>query len=100
MRLDKTVNLGPLAANFYIYVQNLLNTKNVLNVYKRTGNAEDDGYLSDPGLSSSNLANYGQGYVDLYRAINLGMGQGYRQITGNDLWGSPRQIRFGVKLEY
>ncbi len=100
MRLDKTVNIGPLTTNFYIYVQNLLNTKNVLNVYKRTGNASDDGFLTDPGLSSSIVQSYGPGYVDFYNAINLVDGQHFKQITGLDLWSTPRQIRFGVRLEY
>jgi hypothetical protein len=100
MRIDKTVNIGPMLANFYIYVQNVLNTKNVINVYKRTGNADDDGFLTNPALSQNIIQNYGQGYVDLYRAINLLDGQAYKQVTGLDLWGTPRQIRFGVKLEY
>jgi hypothetical protein len=99
-RIDKTVNLGPLSANFYIYIQNLLNTKNVINVYRRSGNAEDDGYLSNPTLSSSVIASQGPRYVEMYRAINLALGQHYRTVTGNDLWSNPRQMRFGVRLEY
>ena len=99
LRLDKTVALGPLDANFYIYVQNLLNTQNVLNVYRRSGNADDDGYLTDPNLSAANVNNLGPTYVAMYKAINLENGQAYRQVVGNDLWGSPRQIRFGVKFD-
>ncbi|HEY4612171.1 MAG TPA: TonB-dependent receptor [Bacteroidota bacterium] len=99
LRLDKTVALGPLGANFYIYVQNLLNTRNVLNVYRRSGNASDDGYLNNPELSGAVVAGNGPTYVEMYKAINLQNGQAYRRVTGNDLWGSPRQIRFGVKLE-
>ena len=99
LRLDKTVDIGPLSANFFVYVQNLLNTQNVVNVYRRTGNAEDDGWLSDPSLSGTVVAARGEGYVDLYRAINLENGTHYFITTGNDLWGTPRQIRFGMKLE-
>lgn len=99
LRLDKTVALGPLDANFYIYVQNLLNTKNVVNVYRRSGNAADDGFLTNPDLSAKIIQAQGQGYVEMYKAINLRNGQHYRRETGNDLWGSPRQIRFGVKFE-
>lgn len=99
LRLDKSVSLGPLEAVFYVYIQNLLNTKNVINVYKRTGNAEDDGFLTNPELSKEIVAGQGPRYVELYRAINLENGQHYRRVTGNDLWGSPRQIRFGMKLE-
>lgn len=99
LRIDKTLSLGPLNTNFYVYVQNLLNTKNVINVYRRSGNAEDDGYLNNPDLSAGPISSLGPRYVDLYRAINLANGQHYRQITGNDLWASPRQIRFGMKLD-
>jgi hypothetical protein len=99
LRVDKTVDLGPLTANFFVYIQNLLNTQNVLNVYRRTGNAEDDGWLTDPSLSGSVVAARGQGYVDLYRAINLENGTHYYSTTGYDLWATPRQIRFGMKLE-
>ncbi len=98
LRVDKTVALGSLDANFYIYVQNLLNTKNVINVYRRSGNAEDDGYLNNPELSGAVVAGNGPQYVEMYKAINLQNGQAYRRVTGNDLWGSPRQIRFGMKL--
>lgn len=101
LRLDKTLALGPLDANFYVYVQNLLNTQNVVNVYRRSGNAYDDGYLTNPELSGAALSNpdLGSRYKEMYEAINLQNGQHYRRVTGNDLWGSPRQIRFGVKLE-
>lgn len=99
LRLDKTVSLGPLEANFYIYVQNLLNTKNVINVYRRTGNADDDGFLSNPDLSTSIVQGLGSNYVEMYKAINLRNGQHYRRVTGTDLWGAPRQIRFGAKFE-
>jgi outer membrane receptor protein involved in Fe transport len=98
-RLDKSVTIGPIEANFYIYVQNLLNTQNVLNVYRRSGNAADDGYLSNPDLSGPAVAQYGQGYVDMFQAMNLGLGQHYQAVVGQPLWGTPRQLRFGVRLE-
>ncbi|QQR94524.1 MAG: hypothetical protein IPJ93_11980 [Bacteroidota bacterium] len=31
--------------NVYVQVQNLLNQKNIISVYRYTGNADDDGYL-------------------------------------------------------
>ena len=30
----------------YLQIQNLLNTKNIISVYRATGNPEDDGYLT------------------------------------------------------
>lgn len=38
---DRTANL-----NVYLLVNNLLNTQNIINVYRFTGNPDDDGYLT------------------------------------------------------
>ena len=98
MRLDKTVDIGPLATTFYVYVQNLLDTRNTTLVYRRSGSADDDGYLTNPDLSGKVIESFGDGaptYVAMYKAINLELGQ----LLGN-MWTPPRQIRFGIRLEY
>jgi hypothetical protein len=104
LRVDKTISLGPVEANLYFYVQNLLNTKSILNVYQRTGNAEDDGFLSNPDLSADIVNSGGPPYVALYQLINLANRQHWwLNNTGGsaeDLFGTPRQIRFGVSFEY
>ncbi len=51
LRIDKKLNIStgengrPLNANVYFRVQNLLNTRNVSDVYEYTGDPDDDGYL-------------------------------------------------------
>jgi outer membrane receptor protein involved in Fe transport len=106
LRLDKTINFGGLAANVYVYTQNLTNQKNVLNVYTRTGNAFDDGFLSNPLLSGDIIAAAGgAGAEALYRHVNVGDQQNYRTSrlgggTYGEMFGTPRQIRLGVRLEY
>ncbi len=90
LRIDKTVALGPVEANFYIYVQNLLNAQNVTSVWPRTGDAYDDGWLSS-SKGQAQIANYGQQYADVYNQ---------HQGLNSANFGTPRQIRFGVKLEY
>jgi hypothetical protein len=54
-KLDKTFELTSANAenkgresniNIYLQIQNLLNFKNIINVYDATGNPDDDGYLS------------------------------------------------------
>jgi hypothetical protein len=105
LRLDKTVEFSRMRANFYFYVQNLTNRQNVLNVYLRTGNAFDDGFLTNPALSSDVLAAAGGDAAEaLYSYINLGNQQNYRTsgVTGTygEMFGTPRQIRVGVKFEY
>lgn len=115
LRIDKSVNLGRYRTNFYVYIQNLTNRRNVLNVFLRTGNAFNDGFLDDAELSGSvltgrNVQNPGWGaaaYTALYQAINLNGngfnfradGQGPEANNGLELLGRPRQIRFGARIE-
>lgn len=101
LRVDKTFSLGPVNLNVYVYVQNLFNTKNVTNVYYRTGNAYDDGWLSDPVASGKTVANpaYGTTYEQLYQVINLQNNQNQLRTNGFVNFGAPRQLRVGAKLE-
>lgn len=98
-RLDKTIRLFDFDVNLYVYVQNLLNTKNITNVYLATGNAFEDGFLIDPANESVIEFNGGSRYVDLYRLINIGNRRHHMLTNGEDLFGSPRQIRFGIRIE-
>ena len=107
LRIDKTINLfDRLAANIYINVINLFDTKNVQNVFLRTGSASDDGYLTTPGVGLERaLAD--PTFAALYRAINLDYYEQWQYATTGAayttqpyLYGPPRQIQFGVRLEY
>ncbi|HED07316.1 MAG TPA: TonB-dependent receptor [Ignavibacteria bacterium] len=113
IRLDKTVTLfDRIKANFYIFVINILDTRNIQNVFLRTGSAYDDGYLSDPTLGGTLHPAQRQDYENMYRAINLDYSQAFQNASGSQrfggsqnslgrqLFGSPRQIRVGVRLEY
>ncbi len=101
MRLDKTFTLfGKMDATIYARVTNLLNTKNVINVFEMTGTATDDGYLTDPTRSGQNIATYGQEYAELYRVMNIENGGSYHHLVGRELYSEPRQILFGIKLQY
>jgi outer membrane receptor for ferrienterochelin and colicin len=93
LRVDKTVEfLDNFSANIFIQVINLLNTKNVIDVYNNTGSAETNGFLTNPNLTgASAVSTYGQIYSDIYSALVYGY---------NGLYGAPRQIRLGVRLEY
>ena len=79
-----------------------------MNVYDRTGNAFDDGFLSDPTLSAGSIAEAGDRYIELYNAINIANRQHYWITQGNgasldqadDLFGEPRQIRVGARVEF
>ncbi len=101
LRLDKSFDIGRFRATAYVIVNNLFNAKNVLNVYEMTGSAEDDGFLTDPERSGKTISAYGgQNYIDMYRAINLKNGQAYWNSIGRQLYGTPRQIHFGIKFMF
>jgi len=43
---DGNKKMGNL--NIYLWIANLINTQNIINVYRYTGSPDDDGYLADP----------------------------------------------------
>lgn len=100
LRIDKSFTVvDKLRANIYLLVINLLDTKNVTNVFLRTGTATDDGYLSDPNLGGTLRSYQRADYEAMYKAINIDYYQAYQTNVGV-LYGPPRQIRLGVQLEY
>ena len=99
--------MDKLNANIYLAVINVFDTKNIENVFLRTGSTNDDGYISDPALGGKLAETYGPEYAALYRAINIDYYEQYQNavnlaptITQPLFYGPPRQIRFGIRLEY
>lgn len=109
MRLDKTFNIADvLNLNIYLWAINILDTRNINNVFLRTGTPDDDGFLNDPAQGEIQAAALGPDYVALYNALNLSYGQQWRKATSPSgavttnsfFFGPPRQIRLGIRLEY
>jgi len=77
--------------NIYLDVQNILNTKNILNVYRATGNADDDGYLeaytSQETISTLNDPVAYRNYYTMY-------------MNGPGNYTLPRRIRLGASLSF
>ena len=72
-------------------MSNLFNTQNILNVYRATGNADDDGFLN--AAEWQNQIN-SQNDVESYRHY-------YALRMDNPFnFGIPRTIRLGVKLDF
>jgi hypothetical protein len=102
VRIDKNVELswggtpegdGRKMANLNIYLQvlNVLNTRNVLNVYRYTGNANDDGYLSAAQTQQIiNAQNDPTSFMDLYTV----------KVNNPSNYSIPRRIRLGVMLDF
>ena len=101
LRVDRGFTLFGGDVEAFVYVQNLFNRKNVFNVYERTGNAEDDGFLTNPELSGQLVeANGGDRYRELYEAINLANRQHYWNAAGKEIYGPPRQVRVGLRVGF
>jgi outer membrane receptor protein involved in Fe transport len=77
--------------NVYMLFLNLLNTKNVLNVYPYTGNPDDDGYLSAPEWQREiNNQLDPESYRDLYTIF----------VDRPWNYSKPIQIHFGVGFNF
>jgi outer membrane receptor protein involved in Fe transport len=77
--------------NVYAQVLNVLNTKNVMGVYRATGNPDDDGYLSSAEFQTQiNDQNEPQAYRDMY---GIAVNNPYN-------YSLPRRIRLGVMISF
>jgi len=106
LTLNKVFYLSRFNLELYVNALNMLNTKQVINVYPTTGTAENDGWLTSAlaadfiaGLPTQALKDQ---YVAFYKAFNLDNRFAYidSRFSPGDIYGTPRQIRFGVRLEY
>jgi outer membrane receptor protein involved in Fe transport len=101
MQFSKLFYLGGLNLELYANVLNLLNTKQIVNVYPTTGTPYDDGWLKNPFAESYKAIPH---YTDFYKAINIenrwALGYAVAGTGAGDLYGSPRQIRIGARFEY
>ena len=77
--------------NAYILVQNLLDSKNVVDVYRATGNPDDDGYLTAAEAQTSiNGLACPECFRDLYSI----------KVNDPDNYQLPRRARLGVSLNF
>ncbi len=77
--------------NIYLRVNNLFNTLNVTNVYRKTGNPDDDGYLTSARFQREiESSNSEESFRDLYRM----------KVNNPYNYGLPRTIRLGVRLNF
>ena len=88
MKLDKRIKVGPSKLRLYAEIINLLNLRNVQDVWTTTGLPDDSGFLGTPA---------GQAY---WRALDETGKKLFkmREIDYN-YYGQPRQIRLGVQVE-
>lgn len=85
---DKAKNMD---LNIYLQVLNVLGNKNILNVYRATGNPDDDGYLtSADGQTAMSGRTDVQSFTDLYTV----------KVNNPNNYSRPRVIRLGLMLNF
>jgi hypothetical protein len=77
--------------NVYLLMTNVFNTLNITNVYRATGNAGDDGYLNAARFQTSISTQNNEEVFRYYYAMKANNPYNF---------GTPRQIRLGVKLDF
>jgi len=99
-KLDRTFTLSGFPLTAFIYIQNLFNRKNVQHVYWRTSSTLVDGSFDFSGLRDIIAESAGEEFFILYDLINHGHRQHYEVRQGGDLFGRPREIRFGLQIGF
>jgi outer membrane receptor protein involved in Fe transport len=87
LKADRAVSVGGRDLDFYVWVMNLFNRKNPVNVYQVSGDAYTSGWLSDPRGEASYSTPEDQA---LYRLKE-------RNPNNFDI---PRLVRFGVRVSF
>lgn len=100
MQIDRNILLkfggtdeNPKTANLNIYFQinNVFNTLNIVNVYRATGNPDDDGFIGSPLYNDFiDIQNDAAAYTNYYRM----------KVNNPFNFGIPRTIRLGVNLNF
>jgi len=96
LKLDKSFMAGPLDVNLYLWITNVLNTQNVIQVFNTSSDAYDDGWLATGTgeTRGDGYALYGEDKQTLFEKL-------YRTMTYDPTnFGPPRQIRLGLRIDY
>jgi outer membrane receptor protein involved in Fe transport len=77
--------------NVYLQIQNLFNTQNIINVYRATGNPDDDGFLSAAVFQNEiNTKNDTQSFIDLYQI----------KVNNPSHYSLPRMMNLGLQISF
>ncbi len=91
VKMDKVFEIGGIRIKPYVWVYNLFNRKNVTGVYRQTGMPHDNGwFLTEDGKAWIQQ----NGSRGLYIAKKALSGCGARNL------GTPRIVRFGLKVDF
>ena len=92
-RIDFKIEKGFPIGNFYltpyVWIENLLDQDNTVNVWRSTGSPYTTGWLSDPDAQGT-IQQQGEGYVKDYETLE----------KNPNNFGFPRLIKLGLKLNF
>jgi outer membrane receptor protein involved in Fe transport len=88
-KANKTFQIARLDWDVYLWVINLFDTENALDVYEGTGRADNTGWLSTPD-GESFASRYGEDGVAKYN---------FKQRNPSS-YDTPRQVRLGLRLMF
>ena len=96
LKIEKSFNISnDFNLDVYLYVVNLFDYQNIYNVFTNTGKPDDDGYIDY--LNSLNYSEEKLAQVTRLHQLLVDYNPGGGQQT---FYGPPRQIGFGIKLNY
>jgi outer membrane receptor protein involved in Fe transport len=76
--------------NVYVQIQNLLDAKNIISVYRATGNPDDDGYLTSSAAQNAiNAQNSPDSFRHMYSLA----------VNNPNNYSLPRMLRAGLSFE-
>ena len=77
--------------NVYVQIQNLLDAKNIISVYRATGNPDDDGYLTSSAAQNAiNAQNSPDSFRNMYSLA----------VNNPNNYSLPRMLRAGLSFEF
>ncbi|MCC6548844.1 MAG: carboxypeptidase-like regulatory domain-containing protein [Ignavibacteriaceae bacterium] len=88
-KLEKSFEFGGAVLTPYLWIENLFDADNVVNVYRSTGSPVTSGYLKTPE-GAAVAASRGQSYVDDYIALE----------RDPNNFGIPRLIKLGFRVNF
>jgi len=91
LKLEKTLQYDKLTLTPYLWVENLFDADNVVDVYRKTGNPYTTGWLnSSEGRAAANSSPNTEDFISDFKA--------WEKDPAN--FGIPRQIRLGFKISF
>jgi len=95
LQVRKAFAVDLVRAEISLVILNVFNRKHVLNLYPNSGAPNDDTWLSNQFADPNKAIPM---YEQFYRTINLRNRWAYMGATGHDVYGTPRQLRLGLKV--